>query len=353
MDWTRSMQQTYEYYEVDPVSWQNKRRLNNIKTCTIKYDRTKDTIASATFEMEEDVGEIYIRVYLVATQDRLTEKFPLGTFLVQTPSRKFDGMAHSSSLDAYSPLLELKDIKVPIGYYIEKEKFNILEIASDLAAENCRAPVVGTTGPNKLASDYTAETDEDWLSYLKDLIAIDNYEFSLDEMGRITLAPNQDARSLQPIWTYNDSNSSILYPEISLEHDLYGIPNVVEVLYTGNEHWIFSRVVNDDPNSPTSTVRRGREITYRETNPVLIEQPIQEQIDLYAEDLLRTKSTLEYKLSYTHGYCPVRVGECVRLDYERAGYKNIKARVESQSIKCEPGCPVQETAVFTTILWEG
>lgn len=353
MDWTRSMIQTYEYYEVDPISWRNKRKINNVLSCTIKYDRTKDTIASASFETEEDIGEIYIRVYLVATQDKFTEKFPLGTFLVQTPSRKFDGMANSSSLDAYSPLLELKDAKVPIGYSIKKESFNILEIASDLTEELCRAPVVKTKGPNKLASDYTAETNEDWLSYLKNLIAIDKYEFSLDELGRVILFPSQDAGSLQPVWTYDDGNSSILLPEITMDHDLYGIPNVVEVLYTGNDDWIYSRVVNDDPNSPTSIVNRGREITHRETNPMLVEKPVQGQVDLYAEELLRSLSTLEYKISYTHGYCPVRIGECVRLNYRRAGYKNIKARVESQSIKCEPGCSVQETAVFTTKLWEG
>lgn len=361
MDWTRSMKQTFEYYEVNPVSWQNRKKLTNVKSCTIKYDRSKDTLASATLEMENDVGEIYIRVYLVAEQDRITERFCLGTFLVQTPSKSFDGMANSVSLDAYSPLLELKDIKVPIGYYIKKTEivdgkevgFNILEIASNIAEEKCRAPVIGTTGPNMLQSDFTAETDEDWLSYLKNLIAIEDYEFSLDEMGRITFSPHQDAKALRPIWTYNDDNtSSILYPDISLDHDLYGIPNVVEVLYTGNNHWVYSRIENDDPSSPTSLISRGREITYRETNPILVNNPSQAMVDMYAETLLRKKSTLEYKISYTHGYCPVRIGDCVRLNYRRAGYNDIRARVETQSIKCEPGCPVQETAVFTKELWE-
>lgn len=62
-------------------------------------------------------------------------------------------------------------------------------------------------------------------------------------------------------------------------------------------------------------------------------------------------SALEYTISYTHGYCPVRIGDCVRLNYSRAGLRGIKAKVISQSIKCEPGCPVTEKAVFTTQLW--
>ena len=56
-------------------------------------------------------------------------------------------------------------------------------------------------------------------------------------------------------------------------------------------------------------------------------------------------------LSYSHGYCPVRLYDCVRLNYERAGLIDIKAKVTKQSIECTPGCKVTETAVFTTNLW--
>ena len=47
------------------------------------------------------------------------------------------------------------------------------------------------------------------------------------------------------------------------------------------------------------------------------------------------------------------MGDCVRLNYSRAGLTNVKAKVISQSIDCRPGCPVTETAVFTMNLLEG
>ena len=86
-------------------------------------------------------------------------------------------------------------------------------------------------------------------------------------------------------------------------------------------------------------------------NPELSGDPAQGQIEQYAEQLLRDLSTLEYTVSYTHGYCPVRLGDCVRLNYDRAGITNVKAKVISQTIKCTPGCPVTEKAVFTKRLW--
>jgi hypothetical protein len=253
-------------------------------------------------------------------------------------------------MDAYTPLLELREKKPPLGYSILKGE-NIMTIANRLTRENLRAPVIEASCTNKLNYDFIADPADSWLTYNRDLIANANYVYSLDELGRVLFSPKQDTASLQPVWTYDDSNSSILYPSLSMDHDLYGIPNVVEVLYSNSSDHYYARVVNDDPNSPISTVNRGREIVHRVTDPDLMGDPTEYQIDTYAEQLLRELSSIEYTISYTHGYCPVRVGDCVRLNYTRAGLTDIKAKVISQSIKCEPGCPVSEKAVFTTKLW--
>ena len=349
-NWTESMQQDFEYYIVDPDTWVDVKKLDNVKACTINRDSQVETLGSATIDVTESVGECYIRVYLVTNQNGVNEKHPLGTFLVQTPSSSFNGKVRNVSMDAYTPLLELKEKQPPIGYSILKDS-NIMERAYLIARENTRAPVIKTECSDTLYWDFVANEDDTWMTFESDLISNAKYEFALDEMGRILFAPKQDLSSLQPVWTYNDDNSSILYPEIDMEHDIYGIPNIVEVTYSDNKDTFHARVVNDDPNSPTSTINRGREIVYRVVNPDLNGIPTQMQIEEYANSLLRELSSLEYTVSYTHGYCPVRLGDCVRLNYEKAGIKDIKAKVISQQITCKPGCEVSETAVFTTKLW--
>lgn len=349
-DWTASMQQTFEYRVIDPATWKEKKILDNIKSCTIERDSEADTLGSATIDVEESTGECYIRVYLVTIQNGETERFPLGTFLVQTPSSSFDGKAYSISMDAYTPLIELKEKMPAYGYSLSKGE-NIMDKVYALTNENVRAPVVKTKADDTLTGDFVANTDDTWMSFLKDLAANAEYSFSIDEMGRILFAPDQDTDAMQPVWTFDDSNSSILYPDISLDHDLYGIPNVVEVIYSSDNNYFFSRIVNDDPNSPTSTVNRGREIIYRDTNPSISGSLTQERIDDRAKQLLKSLSTLEYTVSYTHGYCPVRLGDCVRLNYKNAGLDGVKAKVTSQSIKCEPGTPVSEKAVYSKKLW--
>jgi len=349
-DWTKSMQQTFEYYTVDPGTWKDVKRIDTVKSCTISRDAEAATLGSATFTITESLGECYLRIYLITVQNGVREKHPLGTYLVQTPSSVFNGKVRDVTMDAYTPLLELKENPPPYGYSI-LEGENIMDIAYQLTQDHARAPVTQTECDTLLHCDFVSDDGDTWLTFLTDLIANADYLYSLDEMGRILFSPKQDTASLQPVWTYDDGNSSILQPSITLDHDIYGIPNVVEVIYSNGGTFYEARAVNDDPNSPISTVNRGRTITHRVTNPDIAGNPTQEQIDEYAERTLREMSSLEYTITYTHGYCPVRIDDCVRLDYARAGLRNIKAKVINQSISCQTSCQVTETAVYTRKLW--
>lgn len=349
-DWSASMQQTFEYYTVDPGTWKDVKLIDVVKSSSITRDSELETLGSATIEVTESLGECYIRIYLITIQNGIREKFPLGTFLVQTPASSFDGKIENISIDAYTPLLELKENQPPIGYSIPEDS-NVLEYACKLSGEHTRAPVIQTPDDATLYFDFVANSDDNWLTFITDLLSNAKYNFMLDELGRVLFAPKQETASLQPVWTYDDGNSSILYPDFSLDHDMYGVPNVVEVIYSNGFNSFYAKVVNDDPNSPVSTVNRGREIIYRETDPNLIGNPTNDQIQRYAENLLKELSSLEYTVTYTHGYCPVRVGDAVRLNYNKFGMTDIKAKVISQTIKCTPGCPVTEKVVFTTKLW--
>lgn len=349
-DWTSSMEQTFEYYVVNPNTWKDVEQIDHVRTCSISRDSDTATLGSATIDIADSIGECYIRVYLVVVQNGVKERYPLGTFLIQTPSSSFDGKTKVVSMDAYTPLLELKENQPPLGYSVLKGA-NIMDTAYRLVREHARAPVVKPTSNKDLFDDFVAEPNDSWLTFITDLITNAKFDFALDELGRILFSPRQNTASLQPVWTYDDENSSILYPDISVDHDMYQIPNVVEVVYSSGSEYYYARVVNDDSNSPTSTVNRGREILHRVTDPDMIGNPTNNQIREYAEQLLRELSTLEYTITYSHGYCPVRVGDCVRLNYSRAGLTDIKAKVISQTIKCEAGCPVSEKAVYTKKLW--
>lgn len=347
IDWTASMQQTFEFYVVDPETWSDVSEVRDMKSCQISRDSENELLESGSFERTELIEECYIRTYLVCIQNGVTYKFPLATLLIQTPEKGYDGRKQNVSMEAYSPLIELKDSAPPYGYAVINGR-PILETASDIVADNMRPPVTYVTGSDTLQSTFVSDFDKDtWLSYVTDLLSCAKHKLALDDMGRVLFAPIQDPKGMQPVWEFTDDNSSILYPDISLTRDLYGIPNVVEVLYSSDDGFKFARVENRDENSPVSIPVRGREVVHRVSNPDDLMNPTQEQIDNYAEELLIKLSSVEHTISYKHGYCPVRVGDCVLINYKRAGLTNIKAVVKSQEISCTTGCEVSEKAVFT------
>lgn len=355
IDWLASMQQTYEFYKVDPITWKDQELIHSIESCNIERDLSNDTLGSASFTCSEILGECYIRTYLVCNQNGVRFKECLGTHLAQTPHFDFDGKRKSISMDGYTPLIELKNNVPPIGYSLLKtdatHNTDILQTVFDICSKNMRAPVVYPGDSKDLYENFVSNIDDTWFSFCSDLLANAERTFSIEPDGKIRFEKVTEMSSLQPVWVFNDDNSSILLPSINDEADLYNIPNVVEVVYSSESGSFYSKVINNDPSSPVSTVARGREIVHRESNPNVTGVPTQAYIDKYAEQLLSDLSTLKHTVKYSHSYCPVRIGDCILLNYKRAGITNVKAKVISQSISCITGCMVEEAAMYTTKLW--
>ena len=359
INWTDTMQQLYEHYLVDPGTWHDVRRLDEVISADLTHDLTSDTMGNASIETTELLDENYIRTYLVARQGGYEYKTCLGTFLYMSSGDEFDGVIHTYSMTGYSPLIELKETLPPPGWFVPSGT-NIPETVAKIVTDNCRAEkslenALGRGGRigTSLIQNYVANINDDWLSVITGLLqsgASDKYALTLDARGVVSMEKVMEPEAMSPMWTYDDGNSSILMPNVSLGVDLYGIPNVVEVIYSGASP-LMARVVNDDPESIVSTVNRKREIVRRITDVNMPGTPTQEAIEEYARLLLESLSTINNKITYSHAYCPVRVGDCVLLNYTRAGLNNVKARVISQNIKCTPGCIVSETALYTTKLW--
>lgn len=344
-DWTRSMEQTFEYYTVDATSWKDMARIDNVLSCSISRDSTDSKLASATLTLSEEMDECYIRAYMVVVQDGIRERFCLGTYLAQRTDVSFNGSYPEVSFDAYSPLQELSEKSPELGFSLAKGD-NVLESAYLRVRENMRAPIVRPYSETVLDEEFIANLDDDELTFCTDLIAQAGYHFDLDERSRVIIAPDTLLASMQPAWTYTDDNSSILQPDVTLTKDLYDIPNVVEVIYQGTSRTLTGIAENTDPNSPVGIPRRGRRVVKRITDPAFSGEPLQAEIDEYAQTQLDELSTLTAQISYTHGFNEVRVGDCVLIDYKAAGLSNTKARVVSQDFECESGVQVSETAEY-------
>ena len=63
-NWLSTMQQTFEYYIVDPGTWRDIKKVDNVTSSTINRDLNAETLGSASINISESLGECYIRIYL-------------------------------------------------------------------------------------------------------------------------------------------------------------------------------------------------------------------------------------------------------------------------------------------------
>lgn len=349
-DWSREMEQTFEYYTVDAGTWKDVRKLDTVTSCSLSFDSTDKYIATASLGIDEDLGERYVRAYLITKQDGVREKHPLLCFLTQWTGNTFDGTHTSSSVDCYAPLYELAEKQPALGYFIEEGK-DIPTAAYMTARENMRAPVVRPSEGESLSAAFVANSGDTWLTFEQDLLSTSNLHFAYDEQTRILFEPDKKLSAMSPVTTYTDNNSSILLPSCTQEKDLYNIPNVVEVVYSDGTRIYYGKAVNDDPNSAVSTVHRGREIPVVITDPVFSGIPTESMVQDYAKDELAKRSTLIVKVTYKHGFNDVRLGDAVLINNTRAGITNTIARVTAQSFECKAGIEVTETAEYEQKYW--
>ena len=64
-NWLSTMQQTFEYYIVDPGTWRDIKKVDNVTSSTINRDLNAETLGSASISISESLGECYIRIYLI------------------------------------------------------------------------------------------------------------------------------------------------------------------------------------------------------------------------------------------------------------------------------------------------
>lgn len=347
-DWARPMRQEVSFFEVDPRTFRDVRRMDEVLSCTVTRDSGSDTLESAVLSFDRlFLGEMWVRCYLTATQDGASERHPMGTWLVQTPSRTLDGRASEVSAAAYSVLHPLREAMPPVGWSLPVGA-NCAEHAA-ACCSNGPAPVVGSPAAVLLSEPYVAPLDASWLSTASALAAPAGMQVAFDRMGTVHVVPKSPARSLAHVWEFADDGSSVLLPDATESDDWYGTYNVVTVVCGG----VVGRAVNDDPASPASTVSRGREVELRVEDPDELKAGCtQEEADMAARLRLQEESAKERTITISHGYCPVSLGDCVRVSYRSLGLEG-DAVVTRQVIELAVGVTVETTAVAVRRLWGG
>lgn len=329
MNWKNGFSASYYAYIVDPVSWRETERIEITGGSINRTDEGLRDSADIECTAYDHGKERYIRVYLDAKQGGASAHTPLFTGLATSPSRDIDGFYETNTIACYSVLKAAEDVLLERGYYVPAGT-NGADVIRELLS--CiPAPVTVEGRAPDLQTSIIAEEGETRLSMADKVLFAIGWRMRIDGLGIVGLCPKPEDTVVQ----FDPVDQDVLEPTIEVEYDWYVCPNVLRAVQDD-----LSAIARDDsPDSPLSTVNRGREVWAEETSCDL---NTGESISEYAVRRLKELQKTQLTASYDRRYYPeVLVGDLIRLRYPVQGLDGV-FRVLSQTVELAHGAKTSE-----------
>ncbi len=168
-----------------------------------------------------------------------------------------------------------------------------------------------------------------------------------DPMGRVLLTRYVQPSAKAVARTFVEGPGCTVLASLTDELDRLSISNVVHVDYATQESTVRGTAVDDDPMSEWSTASVGRRIvklySYSDLPEGTTEAEAQAAANLKAMQLLNEDRSVLRRVSFTTPYCPVTVGDAVRLELPTPGLSRTYV-VRKQDISLGAACQVTHEA---------
>lgn len=312
-------------YELLDRNNQYIRTLSNVTRGSVAQNMLNQIKRTAKFSLIEDGQPInylsdrikpYMRLAIrVPFKDTQWIDFPLGVFLLSSPTRK-DGTAWvQRDIDAYDLTLILRDDKFIDRYTTVEGTLFYDAIVSILTSAGITQYNIEQTD-KVLPRTIEFEPGTDKLSALNEILSMINYTpIFVDSEGyftsRLYVSPSERAAD----YIYLDDRKSVIKKGVEEELDSFNVPNVFSVIRTNEEEApLVSTYINDNPDSPTSTVNRGRTIVDRREIDNIADQ---ESLDAYVQRIAFEANMVYGRINWDSALMPFHsYGDVLQFRYE-------------------------------------
>jgi hypothetical protein len=335
-------------YELLDASNTFLRHLNDVLTCTVEQNWLADIKRTARLSIR-DTGVInylsdrikpYTRLHLPPYGAEDWVEWPQGVFLLSTPTRTADAVGSVvRTVSAYDPLQVFLDDKVTDRY----------TVLAGTAYTSAVSTLLGSIPKNITTSSATLPTAREWapgtskLAIINELLGAVNYEsLSFDENGLAIVAPYVAPSVRSEEYVYADDDTSLLIPQVEQALDLFSVPNKwVLVVSDPDRAALTASYTNNDPASPTSTVRRQRTIVDFRTE---VDAADQDALDAKVARLAFEASQVYEAIEFETGMVPIHSGNDVyRITYGPLAI-NAKYSEHSWAMELKAGARMRHRA---------
>ena len=333
MNWNSGFSSRYYYTVIDPVSWRDIETHEIITGSITKSGSNLMESADLTLSDAPASVETWIRIWVDARQEEAGEHSALFTGLLQIPTTQHDGLIGTYNAQCYSVLKPASDVLLERGWYAPAG-INGAVLAAKLLGVGA-APVTYADGAPELSTSIVAEDNETNLSMAQKILTAIGWRIKILGNGEIQLLPLPMEASANFDTTTND----VIEMSVSVTQDWFSCPNVFRASSGG----LTAVVRDDDPNSPLSTVSRGREIWAQERDAKL---STNEGIVEYAQRRLKELQAPAQKINYNRRYQPdITPGDLVNLHLPEINIDGVYL-ISKQQIELGYGARITEEVLY-------
>lgn len=250
--------------------------------------------------------------------------FPLGVFLPATPSVEVSGVSQyqTRSVEAFDQLLVLSDDVLDARLTVTTGTNYVTAVADTLTA-------AGVTQQLLVPTALTLPADREWppgtsrLEVVNDLLNAINYgSLFFNAEGFAAAEPYVSPADALSEFTYITDDRSVILPDAEHELDLFSVPNKW-ILYVSqpDRPELIATYTNTNPDSPTSTVARGRTITdFREEQAEGEEAVDQTTLDAKVARLAESASQVYSSVEFSTLIMPIHEdADVFRIEFPELG----------------------------------
>lgn len=234
-------------------------------------------------------------VFLLRMPDGKYIEWPLGVFLLSSPTRK-DDYGIWREIEAYDASLILTEDKFINRYRIPAGTKYVYAIQSIINGSGIRKVNI-TYSDAEVSIDKEFEIGTTKLEAINQLLAEINYtSIWVDYQGYFISEPYTLPSMKEVDYQYTTDDLSITFEGAVNELDLFNVPNTWVITASNPEKVpLVSTYINNSVNSRTSTINRGRTIVdFRQVDDILD----QSTLDAYTKRIAYNASQIYEKLSF-------------------------------------------------------
>jgi len=287
--------------------------LDGVTSATVSYGTFRVIERSATFGLDEytqrNINYLTDQIqpiFVLHMPNGGTVEWPLGIFLLESPSRKINGKFSTREIGAYDKTLIIEMDRFTSRYFIPAGTNYVGAVVRILATAGLTKITIPPS-PFEIRTDREIPVGTKLKEAVNDLLREINYRsISVDAEGFMWSAPYIEPTLREVTQWYSASRDSIIMPEFEESLDLASRANVFTRVARNlaEETELVATVINSNPMSPISTVNRGRQIVnFDEIENIANQEALEMHVQRIAIDHTSAYSHLTFgtALMPTHG----------------------------------------------------